>query len=128
MSDLNPQQMLPMARFRHPNTWKMTNITDDATPFSQIDQVIATGVALKHNVIGKLVVSNNGDAKVKVAFNWEDGVVFLRFNVPAEGITLQNFIGIEPVSAIVDKDLHADVTSDEDIDVDISCGYFEVPA
>lgn len=128
MSDLIPQQMLPMARFRHPNVWKHTNITDVATPFSQVDQVVATGVASKHNVIGKLVVSNNGEAKVTVAFNWEDGAVFLKYTLPAEGVALQNFIGIEPVSETVDKDLHADVTSTEEIDVDISCAYFEVPA
>jgi len=124
MADLLVQQMLPMARFRYPNTWKMTAVAG-ASP--QANQVIATGVASKHNVIGKLVVSNNGAAKATVALNWEDGSVFLRFTVPAEGVTLENFIGIEPVSAAADKDLHADVTSDETIAVDISCGYFEVP-
>ena len=43
-------------------------------------------------------------------------------------MTLENFIGIEPASATTDKDLHADITSTETIAVDISCGYFEVPA
>lgn len=125
MADLNPQQMLPMARFRHPNTWKMTAVVG-ASP--QANQVIATGVASKHNVIGKLIISNDGDAKATVAFNWEDGSVFMQVTVPAEGILSENFIGIEPTSETADKDLHADITSTETVAVDISCGYFEVPA
>ena len=125
MADLIVQQMLPMARFRYPNTWKMTAVAGSSP---QANQVIATGVASKHNVIGKLIISNNGDAKATVAFNWEDGSVFLKFTVPVEGVTLENFIGIEPTSETADKDLHADVTSDDTIAVDISCGYFEVSA
>lgn len=124
MADLIPQQMLPMARFRYPNTWKLTDVAG-ASP--QNDEVVATGVASKHNVIGYLIVCNKGIGLVTIKFAWESGSDFMEVSAPAHGVTVHNLLGIEPVSATADKDLLADVTSSETISVAITCGYFEVP-
>lgn len=124
MADLIPQQMLPMARFRYPNTWKATAVSG-ASP--QADQVVATGVASKHIVVGYLMISNLSEAAVGITINWESGTTFARLTIPGGGVTLMNFIGIEPVSVTADKDLHADFTSASAINAEMTCGYFEVP-
>lgn len=125
MTDFEVLQTAPMMMPRHPNTWKLTNAAG-ASP--QNAQVVATGVAAKHVFVGYLLLSNSGDATVTVKIAWESGTNFMQVDVPSGGVTLQNFVGIEPYSATADKDLLADVTSDDTIALAITCGYFEVPA
>jgi len=124
MSNLIPQQMLPMARFRHPNSWEVKDIAGSSP---QSDQVLVTGVASKHAVLGYMVVSNNGDGAATLSINWESGAQFFKIIVPAGGVTLSNFIGIEPVSETANKDLHCDATSSETIAVTVTCGFWAVP-
>lgn len=124
MADFIPQQMTPPPRFRHPNSWEVKDIAG-ASP--QSDQVLITGVASKHAVLGYMIISNNGDGAATLSINWESGSQFMKLIVPAGGVTLSNFLGIEPVSETADKDLEVDVTSGSTIAVTVTCGFWAVP-
>ena len=124
MSDLIPQQMLPMARFRHPNSWQVLDVAG-ASP--QNDEVAITGVASKHVVLGYMIISNNGAGPLTLSINWESGSPWCKLIIPAGGVTLSNFVGIEPVSETANKDLEIDCTSTETIAASITCGWWSVP-
>lgn len=124
MADFIPQQMTPPLRFRAPNQWEVKDVSGSSP---QSDQVLITGVASKHAILGYMTISNNGDAAATLSINWESGSQFFKIIVPAGGVTLSNFIGIEPVSETANKDLEVDVTSDETIAVTVTCGFWQVP-
>lgn len=124
MADFIPQQMTPPARFRHPNKWQILDIAG-ASP--QTGQVGITAVASKHAVIGHSTVSNNGDGVATVTFNWDGSANFYKVIIPAGGVVLCNFLGIEPVSETANKALHVDVASGSTVAVSVTTGFFEVP-